>query len=172
MDYFGEMNWYAIQTRSHKEDVAAAWVAKLHLEVFLPMVRRIQSVCGVSRFLTKPLFPGYFFSRFSPLINVDAVRYSPCVLRVVGTNRFPIPLEPEIISEIRERTGPDGLIHLESRCYPPGSCVRVEQGPFEGFIGKVEGECDDGRRVMILLEAIQHARLLVEKGWLAAAAPV
>jgi transcriptional antiterminator RfaH len=122
--------------------------------------------------LTKPLFSGYFFSRFFPIVSMDAVRYSHGVLRVVGTSRFPIPLEPEIITAIRERLRPDGLIHLEPQRFKPGDVVMIEQGAFEGFMGTVERESDDGRRVAILLEALQQARLLVEKGWVSLAEAV
>lgn len=98
---------------------------------------------------------------------MDVVRYTPGVLRILGSTRFPLPVAPELISEIQRRTGTDGLVLLEDHRFQPGEEVRVEQGPFEGFMGKVEREWDDGKRVMILLEAIQQARLLVEKRWLA-----
>jgi hypothetical protein len=78
-------------------------------------------------------------------------------------------LEPEIITSIRERVCPDGLIYLEPRKFKPGDCVKIEQGPFGGFMGRVERESDDGRRVAILLEALQQARLVVEKGWVSSA---
>jgi hypothetical protein len=47
--------------------------------------------------------------------------------------------------------------------------VAIEQGPFAGWVGKVECEWDDGKRVAILLEAISKARMLIDKRWLAAA---
>ena len=40
------------------------------------------------------------------------------------------------------------------------------QGPFEGLMGRVEQEWDDGKRVAILLEGINKARVLIEKRWL------
>jgi transcriptional antiterminator RfaH len=169
MDIWGDINWFAIQARPHQEELAFANLARLDLEVFLPRARQTQSVCGVARLLTKPLFPGYFFSKFAPIIAIDVVRYSPGVLRVVGSSRFPIPVAPEIIASIRERVQPDGLIHLEPKQFKPGDSVKIEQGPFEGFMGRVERESDDGRRVSVLLEALQQARLLVEKSWVSPA---
>ena len=165
MDIWHENHWFAIQGRPHQENLAAANVARLDVEVFLPRVKQIQSVCGVQRWLTKPLFSGYFFGKFVPVVSMDAVRYCHGVLRVVGTSRYPIPLEAEIIASIRERLEPDGLIHLESRTFKPGDAVKIEKGPFAGFMGKVERESEDGARVAILLEVLQHARLVVEKNW-------
>jgi transcription antitermination factor NusG len=166
MDTWHEENWFAVQARPHQEDLGAANIAKLDLEVFLPRVRQTQRICGVPRSITRPLFCGYFFSRFVPIISIDAVRYSHGVLRVVGTNRFPVPVAPEIIAGIQERLQPDGLIHLEAKHFHPGDVVRVDQGPFEGFMGRVEREYDGSRRVAILLEALQQARLVVEKDWI------
>lgn len=163
-----ELNWFAIQAKAHQEYLAAARVAKLAVEVFLPRIKRCRSICGVSRVVTGPLFPGYFFARFAPLLFLESVRFSPGVLRVVGNQRFPLPVAPEIVSSIQERVCADGLIELQEVPLKPGDPVRVEQGPFEGFIGRVEREVDDGRRVAILLEAIKDARLVVEKRWLAA----
>jgi len=45
--------------------------------------------------------------------------------------------------------------------------VIVNHGPLEGTIAKFEQELDDGRRVAILLETIQQARVLIDRDSLA-----
>jgi len=120
--------------------------------------------------LTKPLFAGYFFAWFCPVVSMEALRSARGVLRVLGDGHGPIPIAPEIISEIRDRVQPDGFIRLEPTPLQPGQRVTIEQGPFEGLMGRVEQEWDDGRRVRILLEAIQHAHVLTEKHLLSVAA--
>ena len=65
---------------------------------------------------------------------------------------------------------PDGFIRLEARGFQPGDKGTIEQGPLHGWTGKVQREQDGGKRVMILLEAIQQARLSIEKRWLSATA--
>jgi hypothetical protein len=37
----------------------------------------------------------------------------------------------------------------------------IEDGALAGWLGEVEREWDDGRRVLILLDAIKQARVLV-----------
>jgi transcriptional antiterminator RfaH len=165
---WNETNWFAIQTKPCQESLASLRVAKLEIEVFLPQVKRPKLVCGVSRLVIQPLFQGYFFARFIPSVFIDVVRFSWGVLRIVGTREFPVPVDAQIISDIQERVQPNGLIRLEASSLKAGDMVRIEQGPFGGFMGKVEREVDDGRRVAILLEAIHSARLLVERDWLAA----
>jgi transcriptional antiterminator RfaH len=160
---WNNLNWFAVQAKPHQESLAAARIAKLDLEVFLPRVKRWKSVGGVPRWLTQQLFPGYFFSRFVPSVSLDAVRFSMGVLRVVGGNQFPIPVDAETVADLQARVCADGLIALEDTKLIPGDTVRIEQGPFEGFVGKVEREMDDGKRVAILLEALAHAHVLIEK---------
>jgi transcription antitermination factor NusG len=167
MDSWGETNWFAVQCKAFRENLAATNVTKLDVEVFLPRVRQEQTICGATRLVTKPLFPGYFFSRFCPFLLLDAVRYAPGVLRVVGSGRFPIPVKEDIISAIQSRVQTDGFIRLEPHSLRPGDKVAIKKGPFAGWIGQVEREWDSGRRVLIFLEAIEQARLLIEKRWLA-----
>ena len=167
-----ELNWFAIQAKPHQEELASARVANLKIEVFFPRIKRCKSVCGVSRMVVQALFQGYFFARFVPTVSVDLVRHCYGVFRIVGTPQFPLPVEPEILSSIRERMQPDGLVEIETARFRPGDSVRIEQGPFEGFMAEVEREIDDGKRVAVLLEAIQQARLVLKTQWLAPAEPV
>jgi transcriptional antiterminator RfaH len=162
-DFWRESNWFAVQTKSHQESSASALVAKLRSEVFLPRVQGAHpGGSGVWK-TTKTLFPGYFFARFSPIELLDAVRYTPGVLRVVGSGRIPVVVAPEIISSIRARIHPDGFIRLKSRGFQPGDQVTIEQGPLEGLMGRVERESDDQERVTILLAELLHARVSVAK---------
>ena len=170
MDFWAEMNWFAVQTKPFQEKLAAASVAKFDAEVFLPRIRQERLVCGITRLLTKPLFSGYFFAKFSPLLLCEAVRHARGVFRIVGANRFPIPLDEDVILAIRARVEGDGFVRLKSPSFKPGDPVSIEDGPWQGTIGRFEQELSDGKRVAILLEAIDHARLVVERRWLSAAA--
>ena len=103
LDFWQKTSWFAIQSKSRQEDLAAARVAELDLKIFLPQVREKQSVHGGGRRVTKALFPGYFFARFCPLESMDAVRYTHGVLRVVGSGgfRFPWRLRSFLVSGSR-----------------------------------------------------------------------
>lgn len=164
-----ETGWFAIQAKPHREELAAASLEKLDLDVFLPRVRREQRLIGQPHRRITPLFRGYLFARFCPVISLEAVRYARGVLRVLSNGDGPIPVAPEIISEIQGRLQADGFIRLEIKACRPGALVTIEQGPLAGWIGHVERESDDGRRVTILVEAIHKARLQVEKHWLSVA---
>jgi transcriptional antiterminator RfaH len=167
-EFWRELSWFVVQTRPHSESLAAASLAELDLDVFFPRIQREQRVCGVWRMVTRPLFPSYLFAQFCPLVSLEAVRYGRGVLRVVGGNEYPIPVEAEVIAAIRARLAPEGFVRFEPQPLCPGQAVAIEQGPLSGWLGKVERECDDGRRAVLLLDAIQQTRVVVDKRWLAA----
>lgn len=164
-EFWSKTNWFAVQAKPLRLDLAVSCLASLNFELFLPRVRR-ERAGGNAGWDSAPLFPGYFFARFCPLVSFDAVRYARGVLRIVGTTRAPVPVEPRIIDAIRERLHDDGLIHLERKPLREGELVVIEHGPLSGWMGKVEREWDEGRRVSILLNAIQQTRVLVERRWL------
>jgi len=166
-----EMNWFAVQTKPHQENLAATQISRLKVETFLPKVKRAKSICGVSRVISQPLFPGYLFARFVPSLSLDLVRFGYGVLRIVGTSQSPLPVAAVIIDCLHQHVGTDGCVELKTPQLKPGDTVEIEQGPLQGFMGKVEHAHDDGRRVTILLEAIHAARLVIEKHLLTAAVP-
>jgi transcription antitermination factor NusG len=133
------------------------------VEVFLPRIRQEETLFGKTRMVTKSLFPNYLFARFCPLINYDAIRYAEGIVRIVGPGSSPIPIAAEIIATIRSRLEVDGYIRLRQEPFQPGDKVKIEEGPFAGWMGLVEREWNDGRRVLILLQTIQQARLLVDR---------
>ena len=166
VDYNLTTNWYAIHAKPRRESLASVNLEALGLEILLPRVIEVQSSRGCTNRVIKPLFPGYFFARFCPGTCLQAVRFAHGVLGVVSAGTFPVPLDDDIILAIRARIASDGYAKLEPPIWTPGARVEVEEGPFRGFIGRFEREWDDGKRVLILLEAIQQARALVEKRWL------
>lgn len=167
IEFLREPRWYVIQSKPRQEAHAAARVARADIEVFLPTIRQQESMFGQNRFVTKALFPGYFFAQFCSLLMYDAIRYAEGVVRILGTRYFPVPVSAEIIDSIRDRIESDGFIRLKPQSFCPGDKVTIEDGPFAGWIGQVEREWNDGRRVLILLQTIQQARLLVERHSLA-----
>ena len=169
-EMLAQANWFAIQAKPHREDLAAASLDTLELEVFLPKIRQEHFLFGKTCLLVGPLFRGYLFARLCPVVSLAAACHARGVLRVLGNSHGPIPVAPEIVSEIQGRVQADGFFRLEPAALRRGQRVTIEQGPLEGLMGRVEQESDDGKRVAILLEAINKARVLIEKRWLAPAA--
>jgi len=163
MNCWSEMHWYAIQTKPGGEETARQSIASLDLETFLPRAKRERVVGGAVRHFIRPLFPSYLFARFCPAHYLHLIRYSRGVCRVVSAGETPLPVEDQIILEIGARRGADGYVQLEEKAWRPGDAVRVEEGPLRGCCGIFERQLDDRRRVVILLHAIQQARVVLEK---------
>ncbi|HEY5704590.1 MAG TPA: transcription termination/antitermination NusG family protein [Terrimicrobiaceae bacterium] len=170
MNSWQQTNWFVIHSKPCRESVAAEYVGALGPEVFLPQLREERIIRRRRRTVIKPLFAGYLFARFRPSEALEAVRYARGVLAVLSTGRIPIPVDDEIVASVRARCASDGFVRLEAPALRQGDCVEIQEGPFQGWIGQVERECDDGRRVALLLEAVHNARVLVERRSLAAVA--
>ena len=169
MDSSQSIYWYAIQAKPRQETLAGANLREIGLEILCPRIRCSQWVGRWFRPVVKPLFPGYFFARFCPAAALDLVRYARGVVRVVSTGRCLVPLDEDIVPAIQARLDGDGCVELEPRVWQPGERLEIQDGPFQGLIGRFVREWDDGRRVLILLEAIQRAQVLLEKRSLAVA---
>src|SRR6267154_1659853 len=120
MDWFGEINWFAIHVKRFREVIAASSVAALSLEVFLPMVKVEPTDESIIKVNSKPLFPGYFFARFRPLVSLDAVESARGVLHVIKSGAYPIVVEEQVIHEVQGRVAADGLIRLQHHQFKPG----------------------------------------------------
>jgi transcriptional antiterminator RfaH len=170
IDFWGANHWFAVHTKVRREGFAAANVRMLGIETFLPRLKLDDLFSGAERIVVKPLFPGYFFAHFCPAASLESIEYSRGVLSVVSSGRFPLPIETETMKELHDRAEPDGFIRMPVRNLRPGDRVSIQEGPFEGLVGRVERELDDGKRVTILLETLLRARVQLEKRWLEAEA--
>jgi transcriptional antiterminator RfaH len=169
-DPWRDVKWFAIHAKPRRESFASENIGALGIEVLLPRIKVEHLIRGVARQGTKPLFPGYFFARFSPVDAFESVKATQGVLRVVSSGRTPIAVQDEIIREIQGRIQEHGLIRIQPQALSPGTLVTIQSGPFEGMMGRVERELDDHKRVAIFLETLFNARVLIEKRWLEAAA--
>ncbi|HBJ60710.1 MAG TPA: hypothetical protein DDY76_03145, partial [Opitutae bacterium] len=75
------MGWYCVRAKPRMETVAAATLQTLKsVEVFLPRTVRPKKIkCSP----IKPLFPGYFFARFDPIVHLRNVHFARGVSYVV-----------------------------------------------------------------------------------------
>jgi transcription antitermination factor NusG len=169
-DLWTDIGWFAIQAKPRRESFACKNIEKLRLEVLFPQIRLERPIRRSAQSGCKPLFPGYFFSRFCPEASFESVRATRGVLRVVNSGRIPIPVPEEVIREIQDRIEEDGLIRIQPPVLNPGVRVTIQSGPFEGMMGRVERELDDHKRVAIFLETLFNARVLIERRWIEAEA--
>ena len=169
-DLWRETHWFAIHAKPRRESFAANNICALGIGILFPRVEVERLVRGSARQGTKPLFPGYFFARFCPENSFESIKAARGVLQVVSSGRMPIPVHDKIVREIQDRVQEDGLIRIRPQVLTPGIRVKIQSGPFEGMMGRVEREWDDRKRVAIFLETLFHARVLIERRWIEAEA--
>lgn len=108
-------------------------------------------ISGRKRVL-KPMFPGYAFARIDYAVEFQKVRSRPGVLRCLENVDGPVVVSDLLITALREKEA--DLVEQKQKQplpYKEGQEVRVLQGPFADFIGKIE-RLDDNERIRLLLD--------------------
>ena len=144
--------WYAIHTYSgYEENVTRNLRQRIEsmdmgdkiFNVLIPTEKKISIKNGKRRVLEEKIFPGYVLVEM--LVTDDSwyvVRNTPNVTGFIGTGTTPTPISEEEIKSIQKRMG------IEEPKYQidvtPGTPVRITDGPFKEFEGKVS-EVDEAR---------------------------
>jgi transcriptional antiterminator NusG len=144
--------WYAIHTYSgYEENVASNLKQRIEsmdmqdkiYSILIPKEKKIKIKNGKRKIVEEKIFPGYVLVEM--IVTDDSwyvVRNTPNVTGFIGTGTIPTPVAEEEIKAIQKRMGveePEYKIDVEVN-----SPVRITDGPFKGFEGKV-AEIDEAR---------------------------
>lgn len=152
-------NWYVIHTYSGYED-AVARALKQRIEslgmedkifqVLVPKEKKIQIKDGRRRVMEERIYPGYVLVEM--IVTDDSwyvVRNTPHVTGFVGSGTTPTPIAQEEVSNLLKRMAkeePEFKIAVIA-----GDVVKITDGPFKDFDGKVS-EVDEARgKVKVLV---------------------
>jgi transcriptional antiterminator RfaH len=145
--------WYAIQTKPHKEFMVRDALA--HLEdvvAYLPALS-VKPVNPRAR-KVRPFFPGYLFAYVDlARVGVSAIQWNPGIVRVLGGGDQPIAIPSHVIDGIRGRVRE--VQQEESFAlgrFRKGDRVRITTGPFEGFEAMFDARLGGQTRARILVE--------------------
>jgi transcriptional antiterminator NusG len=140
-----EAQWYVIHAYSgHEEKVKKNLEKRIEsmdmhdkiLEVFVPMEDEIEIKDGKRRHVQKRIFPGYILVK---MVMSDeswyVVRNTPGVTSFVGSGNKPVPLHENELKSILKQVKQEPQIRVE---FQLGESVRVVDGPFADFLGKVD----------------------------------
>lgn len=154
------MPWYAIQTKPRREPTVSAALDQADLEVYCPRIRKPLGRANRTSWKEAPLFPGYLFARFEFGRDYPRVRWTPGLVRVVMSGGTPLPVTEAMLSSVRRMEKEGARLLLRPVRWKPGVRVRVVQGPFTGFEGRVAATLRGGDRVRILLELFRRQAAL------------
>ncbi|MBU2540108.1 transcription termination/antitermination protein NusG [Patescibacteria group bacterium] len=138
-------NWYVIHTYSGYEDAVAKnlkqRIESLGMEdkifnVIVPKERKIKIKNGKRKTIEEKIYPGYVLVE---MVVTDAswyvVRNTPRVTGFIGAGTTPLPVSKEEVDYLMKRMEvkePNFKIDVEV-----GEMVKVTDGPFKGFDGKI-----------------------------------
>lgn len=154
-----EKNWYVIHTYSGYEDAVAKnlkqRIESLGMEdkifnVIVPKEKKIKIKNGKRKIIEEKIYPGYVLVE---MVVTDAswyvVRNTPRVTGFLGAGTTPIPVSKHDIDDLMKRmqvTEPEFTIDFEI-----GSVVKITDGPFKGFEGKVSEIDTERGKIKVLV---------------------
>lgn len=166
-------HWYVLHTYSgYEENVAQNLRQRIEsmdmqdkiFEVLVPKEKKIKIKNGKRKIVEEKIFPGYVIVHM--IVTESSwyvVRNTPNVTGFVGTGTTPTPISQKEISDLQKRMG------IEEPTYQidvgPGSPVRITDGPFKGFEGKV-AEIDEARGKLKVLVSMFGRETPVELDFL------
>jgi transcription antitermination factor NusG len=125
--------WFALQVRTKHELGVSDFLRSRGYQPFLPVCLRRKVWSDRIKVVETPLFPGYLFCR----VNIQdrlPVLTAPGVIRIVGYNRLPIPVDEAEINAIQKIVG-SGLPHQPWPFLHIGDQVEIESGALRGLKG-------------------------------------
>lgn len=155
-----EKNWYVIHTYSGYEDAVAKSLRKRKeslgmedkiFQVLVPKEKKVELKDGQKETVEDKIFPGYVLVQM--IVTDDSwyvVRNTPNVTGFVGSGTTPVPVSEEEVESLKKRMGakePEYKIEVEE-----GDPVKITDGPFEGFDGKVDEVDEDKGKVKVLVD--------------------
>ena len=151
--------WFVIHTYAgYEENVAANLRQRIEsfdmadkiFNVLVPIEKRIKFKGGKRRVVAEKMFPGYVLVEMT--VTDDSwyiVRNTPGVTGFLGSGTIPTPISDKEIKTIFRRMQieePKYKIELSL-----GSPVRIMDGPFKGFEGKVSEIDEEKGRIKVLV---------------------
>ncbi len=154
-----DAKWYVVHTYSgHENKVALSLKERVEatghsdkvFKIFLPHQQKIVVSEGKKRSVNEKLFPGYIVVLME--MNDDSwyvVRSTPGVTGFVGMGSTPTPLpetEVQTLIQFAKMEAP----RFEAK-FRVGDSVKVNDGPFKDFLGKVDEVNEEQGKVKVLV---------------------
>lgn len=151
--------WYVLHTYSGYEDNVARNLKQriesmdmqdLIFDAMVPKEKKIKIKAGKRNVVEERIYPGYVLVE---MIVTDAswyvVRNTPNVTGFIGLGTTPTPVDPREIETLKKRMGvaePKYKIDVRE-----GDAVKITDGPFKDFDGKVQEANEEKGKVKVLI---------------------
>ncbi|HVB99461.1 MAG TPA: UpxY family transcription antiterminator [Candidatus Dormibacteraeota bacterium] len=150
-------SWFAAHTRSRHEKTVSEQLRRRRIETFLPLYFTIRRWKNGDHAVELPLFPGYTFVRIAAENRIRVLQI-PGVVRLVGFNGAPVPIEEQEVESLR-RALSAGIAASPHPYLTVGRRARITAGPLagrEGILVRRKGTL----RVVLSVDLIQQSILV------------
>jgi len=151
-------HWYALRSKSRKEDAVWRQLQTQGLEVFYPCLR-VHPVNPRSRKIV-PYFPGYLFVEIDlEQSGISVFQWMPHTIGLVSFGGEPSIVPESLILAIQKRV--DEINAIGGEIFDglkPGETVWISDGPFQGYEAIFDGRLPGSERVRVLLEFLGNRR--------------
>lgn len=139
--------WYLLRIQPNREMTVEEKLSKRGISVYLPKEKRsIKSTWSRRVLRTMPIFPGLLFI---PDFEADLRRLKGLAEGIIGYVKFgdrAAAATPKVMASLRQLEAViDIPVRLRPRAFALGQLVRVVDGPFEMWEGRIERLDSHGR---------------------------
>lgn len=148
--------WHVVHTKPRVEWLANDLLLHQGYETlflhYMDTVKHARSAIEVNR----AYFPRYLFVGVAPDMSLYDVNHTIGVSTAVYAGQEPLEVPPEVIGELRARGDEMGLVEMTPeekqgrKRFCSGQAVRINDGPFMGFVAAVS--LDTGKEVQVWLD--------------------
>ncbi len=157
-----EMKWYVVNTYSSYENRAklallerakSRGMSDLIGEVLIPTEQVVEVSKGKRPERSRKYFPGYMLVQMH-LTNESwhLVKDTPKVTGFIGGSTNPPPLPPHEVARITTQVEEGAREPVLIQAFSEGDSIKVTEGPFANFNGRVEQVDDEKKRLKVLVQ--------------------
>jgi len=154
-----ERNWYVLHTYSGYEDsvtkalkqrIESLDMSEKIFDVIVPKERKVKIKNGKRKVIEEKVYPGYVLVEM--IVTDDSwyvVRNTPNVTGFIGSGTTPVPVSKEEIDNLKKRMEIEKPKH--KILVDVGELVKIIDGPFKGFEGKVSAIDEEREKIKVLV---------------------
>lgn len=136
--------------RNLKQRIESLDIQDKIFNVLVPKEKKIKIKNGKRRVIEEKIYPGYVLVEM--IVTDDSwyvVRNTPRVTGFIGSGTMPIPVSEEEMKELQKRMGgTESKYKIE---FSVGDPIKIIDGPFKDFDGKVSEIDEERGKVKVLI---------------------
>ncbi len=155
------MKWYIVQTQTGQEykvkhilesSIEQEGLGGKITEVFVPTEKVTEVKSGKKKISERKFYPGYLLVQMEMVDDAWLlIKRTPGVIRFLSSGDKAVPLSEEDVSKIRQQSEERIEQPRPKVVFEIGESVRVVEGPFTNFNGKIEEVSVEKGKVKALL---------------------